>query len=571
MNPLTTAHYLFLLLCAATSVQVAFYAWQRPSLAGNRWFALTMASVGAWALAYVLEMGNGRWQAAWYMLRFVAQALIPAAWLLFTLALTGRAIGWKRPFLILLPFLLTCALAFTNPLHGLVWRQIIPTATHQVVQVVDGPWLVVYLPLAYLYLAVGLFWLLQRWREQHGTLYHWQTVGISLGVILPAAAYLLFSLRLTPFDLTPLAFSCVNLLLLRNATNLNLFDITPIAHRLLIESMVEGVLVLNRQNRVVALNRAAANMAQRPAAEMLGQGIEVAWPALGQKLGNAEQERVVFETGEDPTVYYEASFSPVSDGRRQAYGRLLLVRDITAQKERELMQQDLTRSLVHDLRAPISNSLFALELLKTAVADFVSPDDLMLLEMTHANTEQTLQLVNQILDIHRLEAGRLPLCLARVSVAEVASRVVAAQHGRLAQKALRVVQEIPAHLPLAWTDPSLLERILQNLLDNAIKYSPYGAAIHLSARLEESGGSAPRRLLLAIADSGPGILPELQAHIFEKYTTGKDAGSGSGLGLSFCQMALAAQGQQIWLESTPGQGTTFTFSLATPPSKLDSG
>lgn len=562
MNPVTTAQYLFLLLCAATSAQLTFYAWQRPSVAGSRWFALTMASVSVWALAYVLEMGDGHWQVGWYVLRFVALALVPVTWLLFTLALTGRAVG-KRPLYIFLPFLLTCALAFSNPLHHLVWRQITPTTAHQVVQVVYGPWQIAYPVISYLYFAVSLFWLLHQWREEYGALYRRQTVAIWLGILLPAVAYLVFLLRLTPFDPTPLAFSLVNLLLLlRIATNLHPLDITPIAHRLLIESMVEGVLVLNWQNRVVALNHAAANMAQRPAAEMLGQPIETAWPILGQKLQNNGQERVEFSRDGEPPTYYEASLSPVSNGQHETYGRLLLVRDITAQKEREFMQQDLTRSLVHDLRAPISNSLFALEMLKTAVADFVSPDDLMLLEMTHTNTEKTLQLVNQILDIHRLEAGRLPLCFARVSLAEVVARVVAAEHGRLTQKALRVVQDIPVHLPPAWTDPSLLERILQNLLDNAIKYSPYGESIHLSARLEEANGSNPRRLLLTVADAGPGILPELQARLFEKYTTGEDAGSGSGLGLPFCQMALAAQGQQIWLESTPGKGTTFTFSLA---------
>lgn len=564
MNPFATAHYLFLLLCAATSVQLAFYAWQRPSGMGSRWLALVMASVAVWALAYVLEMSDGRWQVGWYILRFLALALVPVAWLLFTLGLTGREAEGKRPFYLLLPFLLTCILALTNPLHHLVWRQITPSAAHQVVQVIYGPWLISYLVLAYLYLALSAIWLLRHWQEQNGALYRWQTGGILLGITLPGAAYLLFALRLTPLDLTPLTFSVVNiLLLLRTFANFHLFDIAPIAHRLLIESMTEGVIVLDRQNRVVALNRAAAGMVRQPVNEMLGRPIYAAWPSLGLKLGDKEQERIEIESDGESPAFYEASLSLLTDERGREYGRLLLVRDITARKERELVQQDLTRSLVHDLRAPISNSLFALEMLKTAVANLVSPDDLMLLDITYTNTEKTLQLVNQILDIHRLEEGKLPLSFARVLLAEIAAGVVAAQHGRLTQKALRVVQDIPTHLPPAWTDPSLLERILQNLLDNAIKYSPYGATIHLSARLEEPGGSAPRRLLLAIADAGPGILPELQARIFEKYTTGEDAGSGSGLGLPFCQMALAAQGQQIWLESALGKGTTFTFSLAT--------
>ncbi|MCA9933859.1 MAG: PAS domain-containing sensor histidine kinase [Ardenticatenaceae bacterium] len=346
---------------------------------------------------------------------------------------------------------------------------------------------------------------------------------------------------------------------------LKLFNLTPIAYHLLVDSMEEGIIVLDRQNRVVSINPSATQMTPQPNGQLVGQWIDAVWPELAHEI-NANHNKV-FEL--EPVVperpYHEVSASPLYDRHGNMEGQLLTVRDITARKERELLQQDMTRSMVHDLRAPISNSLFALEMLKTAVSDFVSPDDRILLDMTYTNTEKTLQLVNQILDIHRLESGKIPLSLSRVPLANIIQDVLTTQHNRTIEKNIRIHRALPDTLPPAWADATLLARILQNLIDNAIKYSPQNGTIHISAKVTPGEpNAATQRLLISITDEGPGIPHTLQPHIFEKYVTGEDAGSGSGLGLPFCQMVLAAHGERIWVDSTPGQGTTFTFTLSAP-------
>jgi signal transduction histidine kinase len=107
----------------------------------------------------------------------------------------------------------------------------------------------------------------------------------------------------------------------------------------------------------------------------------------------------------------------------------------------------------------------------------------------------------------------------------------------------------------------LVRRVLQNLVGNAVKFTPPGGNVMLSAELTTMISTQPI-VLISVHDTGPGIPPEIQSQLFQKFVTGSQRGRGSGLGLAFCRLAVEAHGQQIWVDSSPGKGTTFTFSLA---------
>jgi signal transduction histidine kinase len=109
-------------------------------------------------------------------------------------------------------------------------------------------------------------------------------------------------------------------------------------------------------------------------------------------------------------------------------------------------------------------------------------------------------------------------------------------------------------------DAALIQRVLQNLIGNALKFTPESGRVHVTARvLAES--AKPPVMLMAIRDNGPGIPLEIQSQLFQKFVTGGQQEHGSGLGLAFCKLALEAHGQRIWVESTAGEGTTFAFTL----------
>lgn len=250
-------------------------------------------------------------------------------------------------------------------------------------------------------------------------------------------------------------------------------------------------------------------------------------------------------------------------------GRLLVLRDVTEERLLEQMREDLTHTMVHDLRSPLTAIYAGLHLLMEREAGDFSERQHRILDVALEATEKMLGLVNNILDVSRLESGRMALQRRSVCLAEPIDEVLRAQSPLATEKDLRLESHVPPELPKAWADADLVERVLQNLINNAIKFTPTGGSIKISARpcdevTEKWGGEEgfdPVHLCVSVKDSGRGISPELKGRLFQKFVTSRHEGSGSGLGLAFCKLAVEAHGGRIWVDSEPDQGTTFTFTL----------
>jgi signal transduction histidine kinase len=223
--------------------------------------------------------------------------------------------------------------------------------------------------------------------------------------------------------------------------------------------------------------------------------------------------------------------------------------------------------MVHDLRNPLTAIFGALQFLEITASN-LSEDQQSMVGVARGSTQDMLELVNNILDVSLLEEGRVPLIRRPVSVAELVADALRVQSPLVAAKDLCVEQNVPPDLPPVWVDPGLLGRVLQNLLDNAVKFTPSGGVVSISVRLlknsacQPTGGTGEAACLrVSVADSGPGIPLELRNRLFQKFTSGQHAESGSGLGLAFCRLAVEAHGGRIWVESEPDQGATFWFTL----------
>jgi signal transduction histidine kinase len=254
-------------------------------------------------------------------------------------------------------------------------------------------------------------------------------------------------------------------------------------------------------------------------------------------------------------------------------GRLLVLRDVTEERLLENMRDDLTHTMVHDLRNPIAAIYTSLQLMDQEVAGPLLPAQRSILEVAGYNTQKALKLVNNILDVSRLESGRMPLERAPVSLADLIAETLQAQSPLAANKDLRLESDVPPMLSPVWADAGLIEQVLQNLVDNAIKFAPTGGLVRVTvkpgngeiARQENGQDSSDSHLCVSVSDDGPGVPPELQSRLFQKFVTGRHLGSGSGLGLAFCKLAVEAHGERIWVQSEPGQGTTFTTFTFTLP------
>lgn len=225
------------------------------------------------------------------------------------------------------------------------------------------------------------------------------------------------------------------------------------------------------------------------------------------------------------------------------------------------MKEMLTGMVVHDLRTPLASIFGTLSYLSTDPDVDLSDMSKSLLTGAMAAANQMVRLTETLLEGQRLEKGNLKPDSEPFDVANMVEVCLNQVASLLTMHKLTTQSTIPDDLPMVFADPHITQRIIENLLDNAIKFSPRGGMVEIGAIRE--GGF----IKISVADTGPGIPKEQQAEIFEQFaqlkTSEKSPSSrgGFGLGLTFCQLATQAMGGSIWVESDGETGTTFLFTV----------
>ncbi len=357
----------------------------------------------------------------------------------------------------------------------------------------------------------------------------------------------------------------------------------------LIESSQNGIILVGTDLRVLVANAPVLEFlrlpgrpeewANRPLQEILAALRHHAPDVVRTAL--AEIRRI--QKGDEPPGEGELELSPRAVHwlslpvmvDTTPLGRLIVLRDVTEERLLAQMREDLTRTMVHDLRNPINVISGSLELLERH-REGLSDEQHAIVALARESTQKVFELVNNILDVSRLESGQMPLEREPVCLGDLIAEAIRLQTPLASDKDVRLESDVPSTLPRAWTDPWLMERVLQNLIDNAIKFTPGGGLVRVSAgRMDDEtkgrnngSGNSLAYLYVSVSDNGSGIPSELQGRLFQKFVTGGRKGTGSGLGLAFCKLAVEAQDGCIWIESAgplPGneaaRGTTFTFTL----------
>ncbi len=231
--------------------------------------------------------------------------------------------------------------------------------------------------------------------------------------------------------------------------------------------------------------------------------------------------------------------------------------DISAQMELDQLRQDLTAMVYHDLRGPLHTIYSSLSTLARLLANNNQPSILDLLQVGIRSTRQLSRLVESLLDIQRLEEGKAVLNTKATSLHNLLANAAQLVQPLASESNQRLAFDLVDDLPYVTCDSDMILRVITNLMENAVKYTPMGGQIKLSAALTEGGAR------ISVSDSGPGIPRHMQRQIFDKFSRVKykDAPKGVGLGLAFCRLAVEAHGGQIWVESEPGQGSVFSFTL----------
>jgi len=212
--------------------------------------------------------------------------------------------------------------------------------------------------------------------------------------------------------------------------------------------------------------------------------------------------------------------------------------------------------MVHDLRSPLTVMMVSLEMVQADSGGLLPPESRDTLAATFRATQRMARMVNTVLDLSKLEAGRMSMHLQPCDLAGLLQEVVDSQRDLAGSR--RLALEVPMPISVR-ADRDLLFRVFQNLISNAIKFTPEGKGIWI--RAEEAEGWA----LIRFIDQGPGILPQDRERIFEKFGQvegrGKPGWASSGLGLPFCKLAVEAHQGTLGLESAPGEGSCFLLRL----------
>ena len=223
------------------------------------------------------------------------------------------------------------------------------------------------------------------------------------------------------------------------------------------------------------------------------------------------------------------------------------------------MKSDFFSTMAHELRTPLTSIKEGTSLLLEGVGGGTTDTQKKLLKIIAVESHRLIDLVNASLDLSKIEAGMMSFNFTPAEFSALLRRVVTEVRPWAMAKGVRVEVHDPPDLPPVSMDTERILQVLRNLIGNAIKFTPDGGAVTVLARREE------KKIFVTVRDTGIGISPEMLTDIFEKYRQGSPPQSeyikGTGLGLAIAKHIVAAHGGDIWAESNPGQGSSFTFFL----------
>lgn len=342
----------------------------------------------------------------------------------------------------------------------------------------------------------------------------------------------------------------------------------------LLNSIQEGVLMLDRHGRVVLVNPMAVALLGsnlQPgdplpplAAARLGYGtmeleaLQRQLTAVTAPLAAAETA-VVYQITLNHSRTIERSEAPVRTEDGHLLGWLMLFRDVTAAHELAARRTDLTHMIVHDLRNPITTILSNLNLASSQL----STQDL--LNDARQACHDMLDMVDSLLDINRMEAGQAVIDPDALNLTRLAQSVVERLQPLAQRQNIHLRLEPTPNVPPVWADEEMVRRVLVNLLDNALKFTPAGGEV--VCQIEPFAASTPAHepgARCLISDTGPGIPAAARELIFDRYMRTNQGGAqvrGTGLGLTFCKMTIEAHNGRIWAEASPSGGSCFIFTL----------
>jgi signal transduction histidine kinase len=338
-----------------------------------------------------------------------------------------------------------------------------------------------------------------------------------------------------------------------------------------LDSTTDGMLMADLDGRV-SFSNAAMDQIWRTLGMTERGSIWQRVAALALETGRADEYAPIFaRIAADPEAVFQDEFAvpdrrrafigrtaPVRDASGALLGRMFVLREVTAEREAERLKDEFVSTVSHELRTPLTSIRGFVELLLAGEGGPVTAEQRRFLSVVDRNSERLVRLVGDLLLIAQLDAHTLRMDERDVDLAELAAEAVEAARPAAEEQRLRLELAL-ADAPFVTGDRSRLAQLLDNLVSNALKFTPSGGVVEVSA------SSADGRARLAVRDTGPGMTQEEVARLFTRFYRTSQAVrqqvQGTGLGLAISMAIAKAHGGTIRVDSTPGGGSTFTVDL----------
>ncbi|MBZ0308026.1 MAG: PAS domain-containing protein, partial [Anaerolineae bacterium] len=504
-----------------------------------------------------------------------------ATWLIFVLEYTGQT-QWLRPnrrVLIAIHPVVMILLAWTNEWHHLVREDfsLDTSSTFIATQITFGPAFWVHAFYTYVIYAAALKLVLQTLlrspREYRG-----QLILFLIATLIPISANIMhiWGIYRFPIDPTPIAFTLTGALIAWALFRFQFLELVPVAYDLVVKSMSDAVLVLDTQSRILDLNPAARQLINHPQTEIIGKQLTQIMPeqeAFLLRFRDVTELQAEIEVRiEQHQRYFDLRISPLYDRRRRFNGRLIVLHDITPMKQ---IQQELRRAkdeaeaanrtkstflanMSHELRTPLNAIIGYSDLMIEGMYGPMTEKQKQRMERVIENGHHLLKLINDVLDISKIEAGKMELFLESFELSPLLSDILTDVQHSASERDNRIITHIPLNLGIMQADKTKVQQVLLNILSNASKFTEHG---EINFRVEQDTS----RIRFIVKDTGIGMNEEQIQNLFIAFTqadastTRQFGGTGLGLAISrhYCEMMSGS----IQVSSSPGQGSTFTVEL----------
>lgn len=334
-----------------------------------------------------------------------------------------------------------------------------------------------------------------------------------------------------------------------------------------LRSIEDGVLVVDAEFRISNINPQAGRiMGVDPAVAADKHFLEVVKnerlfeliksTAKSGKAAKVEEGRDILSFGEGESArHYTFGITPVLSDSDRMLGVVLLLRDVTRLKELDRLKSEFVMTASHELKTPLQSLGMSVELLREGAADKLDDKQRQLLDAASEELGRLKSLIMDLLDLSKIEAGKVEMELERVDPRVLVEKAVGVFRTQAGEKSIELSADLPDDLPKVQADANKITWVLTNLIANALRYA--------ESRIDVAARRSGQWVYFSVRDDGEGIPAEYQSRIFDKFVQVKSEKSvgGTGLGLAICKEIVRAHKGTIWVDSTPGEGSTFTFTL----------